>query len=197
MSLFSRPGVLPAPCCLVQSSLPRLSLSLPGTGRAIAAGSRAGGTRPPRGLPSSTVRPSATFRARGTSWLFGRVCAPRAAELVPSLWAGLGAPAPSALAGPVHWSGARAVPPGALLSHLPCPCCSLALLPPHTSSPWVSRAASIAGAATATGRLQPRVSGLPDPPAKRGQGWQRGKNAPKPVNQVALSLTNSGLVSYH
>lgn len=126
VSLFSRPGVLPAPCCLVQSSLPRLSLSvsLPGTGRAIAAGSRAGGTRPPRGLPSSTVRPSATFRARaGNSGGSGR-----RGLLSSSHFCRLGWGLPCYPRWQVRCIGRGRVRclPGGLLAHFPCPCCSLA-----------------------------------------------------------------------
>lgn len=136
---------------------------------------------PRRGHPSSPRAPvlhrPSVRDFQGTSWEFGRVWAPRAAELVPFLQAGLGAPVLSALAGPLHRSGARAVPPRGsprppslpLLQPGP-------LLPPHTSSPRTSRAASIAGAAPTTGQLQPRgASGLLHPPAKRGWGWQRGK----------------------
>lgn len=175
VSFFSRPGVLPAPCCLVQSSLPRLSLSvsLPGTGRAIAAGSRAGGTRPPRGLPSSTVHPSATFRAQaGHSGGSGR-----RGLLSSSHFCRLGWGLPCYPRWQVRCIGRGRVRclPGALLAHLPCPCCSLAPSSLPTPRPHGHRwRCAHNGTAPAPGCL-----GAPASPQQSGAGAGRGVKCSK------------------
>lgn len=76
MSLFSQPGMLPGPCCFPQSlfscSFPQEGLLHPqGAWWHLSSPRAAGGTRPLRGLLSSTIRHSPGFPQRDPSWSFG------------------------------------------------------------------------------------------------------------------------------